>query len=106
MCMELDRPDELGGSSSISAGNMAGYVKQLHGAESRKEEETAESIIITCLQRRAYPSSSSRAPATAAAVPCSYVSLVSSVHQLLLTTDGRAGELQPSATARHRDRVA
>jgi len=105
MRMKLDRPDELGGSSSISAGNMAGYVKQLHGAESRKEEETAESIIITCLQRRAYPSSSSRAPATAA-VPCSYVSLVSSVHQLLLTTDGRAGELQLSATARHRDRIA
>jgi hypothetical protein len=94
MCMEMDRRDELGRSSSIGAGDMAIYtVMKLHGAESRMEEETAESIIITCLQN-AHPSSSRAATRNSKSCP---VLMSTSPH------DGRAGELHLSATARHRD---
>jgi len=68
MCMEMDRRNELGRSSSIRAGDMAIYtVMKLHGAESQMEEETAESIIITCL-RNVHPSSSRAATRARAAL--------------------------------------
>ena len=50
MYLEVGRPDELCGSSSISARSIAGYVGGDHGADSRKQEEQADSIIITCLR--------------------------------------------------------
>lgn len=55
--MEWDRQEELGGSSNVLGGSIAGYavmMEQQHGAESRMEEEAmAESIIITCRRNEA-----------------------------------------------------
>ena len=71
MCMEWDRQEELGGSSSVSGGSIAGYavmMEQQHGAESRMEEEAmAESIIITCRRNEARAVQQPTAPSLLAA---------------------------------------